>query len=91
MEGTVKTNGGTQCNSTLLRQRSCDVTTCAECLARWPVHPESTAACKWTRPGRCIPIDDEDDPVDCPDLNGCSFATDCQHCKVTKRVFLFIS
>lgn len=44
----VSTNSGAACDAELVYRRSCEnFTTCASCLAAWPMYPEEKAACRW--------------------------------------------
>lgn len=44
----VSTNSGTSCDVELVSRRPCEnFTTCATCLAAWPIYPEEKPACRW--------------------------------------------
>ncbi|GBP44981.1 Multiple epidermal growth factor-like domains protein 8 [Eumeta japonica] len=80
----MSTNSGMACNSELIARRPCEnFTTCATCLAAWPLYPEEKPACRWCAScaaavGECVPTDESCTSMKCN--VGTSYISDADQC-----------
>ncbi|KAG7311412.1 hypothetical protein JYU34_002454 [Plutella xylostella] len=67
----VSTNSGSACDASLVARRACEnYTTCAACLAAWPLYPGERPACRWCEScaaavGECVPTDESCTSIKC--------------------------